>query len=574
MERTDGLYKRWEVVPSKFNVRTRVHEYGGACFAVKTPWLYFVNFSDQRIYQMHVGSNMPIPFSPAGTRFADMTVARGGLIAVAERHQADGTVVNFLAFVTGPDDPIITLASGKDFYSHPSLSNDGKQLTWVCWDHPNMPWDDTELWVADLKDGKLTHQQKLSGPGESLTQPKWTMNNELFYISDRTNFWNIYSWDGKTHKALFPKEADFADPDWVFGLSSYDRYSQSLLCTYSDKNGAHLVLRQLAGGADEQLAVVGCHFKQVRVSGRHAVFVAQDETRADRILLVDMVTKKVKEVASADQSMLDEGYLSTPKIITFRTTGGATSHGIFYPPKNKDFEGPAGSKPPLIVKSHGGPTSAASAAFHRKVQFWTSRGFALLDVNYRGSTGYGRKYRKELDGNWGVYDVDDCVKGAEYLAAQGLVDGNRLAITGGSAGGYTTLAALAFRNTFKVGASHYGVSELTSLAKDTHKFESRYLDKLIGKYPEEEHIYIERSPLNSAQNINCPVIFFQGLEDKIVPPSQAEVMVKALKDRGIPVKYVTYEGEQHGFRKAENIVHSVNTELQFYLDVFYPISKS
>lgn len=576
-----------DLTPMPFNVRTRVHEYGGGAYLVQDGIVYFANFSDQRLYQIKPDET-PQPITPEGEfRYADAVFdcVRNRLICVREDHSQDhhepvNTIVSIsLSLADGALDAGKILASGSDFYAFPRLSPDGSRLCWIEWNHPNMPWDGTTLWVAQVNaDGSLEEPQKvIGGEAESIFQPAWSPDGELYFVSDRTNWWNLYRWNfvTATPEPLCPKSAEFGLPLWVFGMSTYGFESaESLICTYSEDGVSKLARLHTRTLELTEIPTPYTSISGIQVSGSSVVFGAGSPTKPGAIAHLDLSTGQITELRHASTLEIDPGYISIAQAIEFPTTHGLTAHGFFYPPQNQDFTAPAGEKPPLLVKIHGGPTAATSATFSPSIQYWTSRGIAILDVNYGGSTGYGRDYRERLKGNWGIVDVDDCVNGARYLAEQGLVDGDRLCIDGGSAGGYTTLAALAFRDVFKAGASYYGVSDLEALAKDTHKFESRYLDGLIGPYPTRRDLYIERSPIHAIDRLNCPLIVFQGDEDKIVPPNQAEMIVNALQEKGLPVAYVLFQGEQHGFRKAENIKRALDGELYFYARVFgFPLAE-
>jgi dipeptidyl aminopeptidase/acylaminoacyl peptidase len=471
----------------------------------------------------------------------------------------------------GDPDGGTVLVSGNDFYASPRLSPDGTRLAWLTWNHPNMPWDGTELWVAEIaQDGSLTNAQKIAGgPAESIFQPEWSPDSALYFVSDRTGWWNLYRWRDGHVEALTDLEAEFGQPQWVFGMSTYAFVSErEVVCAYTQRGIWHLALLDTKTKKLQRLETPYTELSYVRATSDSVVFRGGSPTEMLSIVRLDLKTQRYEVLRRSSDLALDAGYISPAQPIEFPTEGGRTAHAFFYPPKNKDFQAPPGEKPPLLVLSHGGPTSATTSTLRLEIQFWTSRGFAVVDVNYGGSTGYGRAYRERLKGQWGVVDVDDCVNAAKYLAQQGLVDGERVAIRGGSAGGYTTLCALTFRKFFKAGASYFGVSDLEALDRDTHKFESRYNRSLIGPYPEKRDLYRARSPIHFAEQISCPVIFFQGLEDRVVPPSQSELMVEALRKNKIPVAYIAFEGEQHGFRKAENIKRSLEAELYFYSKVF------
>jgi dipeptidyl aminopeptidase/acylaminoacyl peptidase len=563
-----------DVTPAGFNARTRVHEYGGGDYAVLNGRVIFSNFADQRLYIQEFSSE-PTPLTPeSALRYADghIDARRNVLFCVREDHSGPGEAVNSIVRVDlngGNAGRIIV--SGNDFYSSPRLSPDGSRLAWLTWNHPNMPWDGTELWVGKLsEDGAVIEKEKIAGgASESIFQPGWSPDGVLHFVSDRTGWWNLYRWRETQVEPLCPMDAEFGQPQWVFGSSLYGFSSPNrIVCSYSANGRDNLATLSAETKALDVIEIPFTAISQVRVFGDRVVFIGASATETTSIISLDLATKNLAVLRQAREAAVDAGYLSAAKAIEFPTDGGFTAHGNFYPPRNRDYAVPADEKPPLLVMSHGGPTSSSSASLKYSIQYWTSRGIAVLDVNYGGSSGYGRAYRERLNGQWGVVDIDDCVDGARYLAERGEIDGNRLAIRGGSAGGYTTLCALTFRDAFKAGASHYGICDLEALAKDTHKFESRYLDHLIGPYPERRDLYFERSPIHFTDRLNCPMILFQGLEDKVVPPNQAEKMVEAVRAKKLPVAYLTFEGEQHGFRKAENIKRVLEAELYFYAKVF------
>lgn len=572
-----------DITPTPFNVRTRVHEYGGGSFFVADGTVYFSNFADQRLYRQTPGSQ-PQPITPeTDLRYADgiLDRQRQQLICVCENHTVAGReAVNTLAVINlnSQEDPQVFI-SGADFYSSPRLSPDGTLLAWLSWNHPNMPWDSTELWVGKLStDGLLLSTYRVAGGvNESLFQPEWSPDGILYFVSDKSGWWNLYRWQPSSEEIgesgavepVLEMPAEFGLPQWVFRMSTYAfASSECMICTYTQEGIWHLASLDTRTGKLKSIETPYSEIASLQVSSGQVFFLGGSPTKPTAIVQVELATQQQSVLRHSSEVPIDRGYLSVPQQIAFPTTNEQTAYALFYPPQNHDYQAPSGDRPPLRVKIHGGPTAAASSTFNLSIQYWTSRGIAVLDVNYRGSTGYGRAYRQQLDDQWGVADVDDCVCGARYLAEQGLVDGDRLTISGGSAGGYTTLCALTFRDTFKAGASYYGVSDLAALAQDTHKFESRYLDRLIGPYPERRDIYQERSPFYSIDRLSRPVIFFQGLEDRIVPPNQAELMVNALRTKGVPVAYVPFAGEQHGFRRAENIKRALEGELYFYSQVF------
>jgi dipeptidyl aminopeptidase/acylaminoacyl peptidase len=565
-----------DLIPAPFNARTRVHEYGGGDYVVDGSTVYFSNFTDQRLYRVTPGS-APLPITPAADRrYADAIIdrQRDRLICVCEDHtNAEREAVNMLVSLPldGIEDIHILLA-GNDFYSTPRLSPDGSQLAWLTWNHPNMPWDGCELWVGTLDTNGYVVSAELvaGGPEESIFQPQWSSDGVLYFISDRSGWWNIYRRRADQVEPLHPLDAEFGLPQWVFGLSTYAFVSpERIVCSYSGKDGNHFAFLDTATGQLTQLETPYTSIGSIQATSDRVLFIGASPTAFPAVVELDLATRQTTVLRRSGNVALDPAYISVPQHIEFPTENALTAHGNYYAPRNPNYQAPAGELPPLLVISHGGPTSATSSALSLSIQFWTSRGFAILDVDYGGSSGYGRAYRERLKGQWGIVDVDDCVNGAQYLVERGLVDGKRLAIRGGSAGGYTTLCALTFRDTFSAGASHFGVSDLASLAKDTHKFESRYLFSLVGPYPEREDLYYQRSAINFANSITCPVIFFQGVEDKVVPPEQAESMVEALRANKVPVAYLLFEGEQHGFRRAENIKRTLEAELYFYSRVFH-----
>ena len=590
-----------DLIPAPFNARSRVHEYGGGSLAVDQGVVYFVNFADQRIYSVATKSianseidsetKTPVPLTPAGNyRYADLVIdrPRQRLMAVREDHSLEGEPINTLVAIdltNGSHQQI--LASGQDFYSSPALSPDGKHLAWLTWQHPDLPWYSTQLWVAAFDEaGNLAQPQLVAGgKDESIFQPEWGADGSLYFVSDRSNWWNLYCWQQGEITPICEMAAEFGLPQWVFAMKTYGFTTpavteqvqnmvtersrrEEIICTYGQQGIWYLGKINLQTKELTTLEIPYTDISGLRVADGKAIFLGGSATAPTALVVMDIQTQELEVVRISSQVTIEPSYFSVPEAIAFPTEQGLTAYGFYYPPCNPDYLAPEGEKPPLIVKSHGGPTAATSSSFSLRIQFWTSRGFAVLDVNYGGSTGYGREYRLRLDGQWGIVDVDDCTNGAKYLVNLGLADPQKLAIAGGSAGGFTTLAALTFRDTFQAGASYYGVSDLEALARDTHKFEARYLDRLIGTYPDQQEIYIERSPINFTAQLNCPVIFFQGLEDKVVPPNQAEMMVSALQQKGLPVAYVAYPGAQHGFRQAENIQRTLEGELYFYSRVF------
>jgi dipeptidyl aminopeptidase/acylaminoacyl peptidase len=549
---------RRDLTPEPFNVRTRVHEYGGGAWTVSNGILYFSNDADRRLYRNDA------PVTPEGPyRYADGIIDREGRwIGVREDHSAAGhDPVNTIVRIEAGQTEI--LAPGHDFFSSPKLSPDGRRLAYLAWDHPRMPWDGTNLYVLHLETGRC--EEVAGGPDDSIFQPEWSPDGTLYYISDRSGWWNLYRAPG--HRPIAPLDAEFGQPQWVFAMSTYafagpDR----IVCSYTEKGLGRLAVMDLESGALTPIELPYTDFSSVRAEGDCVVFRGGSPSEPASIVELDLTTghhevlKKSTNVA--DDPAIRRCFTGVQQIEY--PSEVRTAFALHYQAFHPDYEAPPGERPPLLVKCHGGPTAAASSTLDLRIQYWTSRGISVLDVNYGGSTGYGRDYRRLLNGNWGIVDVDDCVNGARYLAERGLADPARCVITGGSAGGYTTLAALTFRDFFRGGASHYGVSDLAVLARDTHKFESRYLDSMIGPYPAREDLYRARSPILHADRLGAPVIFFQGDEDQVVPPNQTELMVDALRAKGTPVGYLLFAGEQHGFRQAANIKRALDAELLFY----------
>ena len=567
-----------DVTAPGFNARTRVHEYGGGDYTVHDGTVYFANYADQRVYRQAPGE-APFAVTPeAALRYADFVVdaGRNRLICVREDHRpADREAINTLVAIPLDGGEQVILAEGNDFYASPRLSPDGRRLAWLTWHHPNMPWDGTELWTAEFDAGGTLaeHQQIAGGPRESIFQPEWSPDGVLHFISDRTGWWNLYRQSDGLATPLCPMAADFGMAQWIFGLGAYDFESpSSILCAYTDKGQVVMARLDIESGRltpfDLLYTLKFPSHSRIRVSGSVAVYVGGSDTRPAAMVRLDLSTGDFEVLRRSTDLTIDSGYISVAQPIEYPTEDDLTAHAYFCPPQNEDYAAPEGERPPLIVTIHGGPTSATTGDFSVERQYWTSRGFAILDVNYGGSTGYGRAYRERLNGRWGIVDLDDCINGARYLVERGLVDGERLIIRGGSAGGYTTLRAITFRDVFRAAASYFGVSDMEALARDTHKFESRYLDNLVGPYPERRDIYVDRSPIYAADRCSAALILFQGMEDKVVPPDQSEAMFIAARNKELPVAYITFEEEGHGFRQARNIKRSIEAELYFYGRVF------
>ncbi|MEP6477350.1 MAG: prolyl oligopeptidase family serine peptidase [Actinomycetota bacterium] len=575
--RGDPFTSPTDVTPAGFNVRTKVHEYGGGEYCVHRGTVYFSNFDDQRLYRQEDGADpVPITDETAGRhRYADARVTADGslLLCVRERHDDDDVINELVAVPTGGGE-VRTIVGGHDFFAAPRISPDGTALAWLAWDHPRMPWDGTELWLADLgPDASVTDARVVvGGVDESILQPSWSPSNELHFVSDRTGWWNLYRQRDGATDVLCPMQAEFGWPAWGFGASMYAFLADGrIVCEYSSDGLQHLAVLDPGSGEllDLDLPYTAIDYPYLCTEGSQVAFVGGGPAIPTAVVTIDFGSRAVEVLRQSEDVTIDPDSLSVPRAVEFPTEDGLTAWAHFYPPANADFAAPQAELPPLVVMSHGGPTSESTQAFDLRSQFFTTRGFAVVDVNYGGSTGYGRDYRRRLNGSWGVVDTMDCINAARYLAAEGLVDGDRLVIRGGSAGGYTTLCALVFSDDFAAGASYYGLADLEPFATGgTHKFESRYLDSLVGPYPETAERYRARSPIHFADMLSCPVILLQGLEDEVVPPRQAEIMVEALEAKGLPYAYLPFEGEQHGFRRAENIQAAYEAELSFYAQVF------
>lgn len=571
-----------DITDPDFNVRTFVHEYGGGAFTVKNGIVYASNGSDHAIYKIEEGK-APVRLTAGqekvdqagiprwkGTRFADLRIAPQGLIAIGEHHEPGKPVENFLALIDPKTGKFKTLDTGYDFYSSPALNEDNTQIAWICWNNPDMPWSQSELWTANIdSEGNLSNKKKIAGnPTESIMQPQWGPDGTLYFISDRTNdWWNLYRFQNGKIENICPMEAEVGEAHWIFDRSAYAFLGDKIVFTYTKDGIWKLAVLDPLTKKMEPISRESVTIQHLRTGENCVRFIEGYSQTGDALIQLEDKPGYPTKVLSVEPLEFDIEYMSASQHVAF-PSNNRTAYGFYYAPQNKDYKAPANEKPPLIVLIHGGPTSMAKGSFQLKQQFWTSRGFAVLDVNYGGSTGYGKHYRNLLNSNWGIVDVEDCENGAIYLAKQGLVDANKLVIRGGSAGGYTTLAALAFRKAFKAGGNYFGVADITALANDTHKFEQRYMEHLVGEYPKEKAIWEARSPINSVDKIESPLIIFQGEDDPIVPKNQSEMIYEALKKRGIKTELHLYPGEEHGFRQAPNIIHSLKSELKFYLEVF------
>jgi len=576
-----------ELTPAPLNVRSRVHEYGGGSFIATPTQVIFVNFADQNLYRVALQQNnngiepsppVALTDSNTDTRFADLVVTpdEQTLIMVCEQHTEQAhepqNLLMSLSLRATPSDASLTIVhEGHDFYAAPRISPDGTKLAFIVWDHPNMPWDETELLTTTL--ATLETKRVAGGNNTAVTQPNWypASAGDLGFIADNNGFWNLYRADEAT--SLHADEAEYASPAWVFGQREWLTLPDaSIVCVRQHHTGSSLCL--LAPDAPDKRLVLNDEYASYSALCVHnnTLWCIANRINGYACLLAVNLTAKTRrnsrELRQAGDLNLPA--VSTPEALSIKNRTGETTYAWFYPPLNllADPEQQANADqttelPPLLVLSHGGPTSACSPALNLRIQYYTSRGWAVADVNYAGSTGFGRAYRERLRNKWGVADVADCEDVATQLAAAGRVDPQRMAIKGGSAGGYTTLAALTFGNVFAAGASHYGIGDLNALANDTHKFEARYIDSLVPKTE-----WDTRSPINSVDSLACPVIFFQGADDAVVPPNQAQAMVAALRDKGLPVAYIEFPGEGHGFRQAKNIQHAVSAEYQFFCTIF------
>ena len=565
-----------DFTPPGFNVRSRVHEYGGSSYTVHNGVVYFSNFDDQRVYRQ-VRGEAPVPITEPGPYWADYRVdaARQRLIGIREENN-----INVVAEISGATGAaasgVRVLVEGADFYAHPVVSANGRFLAWLQWNHPNMPWDGTELWVGAFDaNGLISAPEKVAGGvDESIFQPEWLPDGSLCFVSDRTGWWNLYrcrlgaSGVAGTSEAMCPMAAEFGKPQWTLSMKTYAVVDATrIAATYTEEGRWKLAFIDFESKTFTPVAMGIQPLESINSEGADPTLYFVGGSATDAPAIYRWTDRQLTVLRSSTSEPLDREWISIPEAITF-TVHDRDVHAFYYPPHNPNVVPPAGERPPLLVITHGGPTGATTDVLELKIQFWTSRGFAVLDVDYSGSTGYGRPYRDRLKGQWGIVDVEDAVGGAQAMVRMGKADPTRLIIRGGSAGGYTTLAALTFHQTFTTGASYYGISDLEVLQHDTHKFEARYNDTLIGPYPEAREVYIARSPIHFTDRLSCPIILFQGLEDKVVPPNQSEMMAEAARRKGLKVKYVTFAGEQHGFRKAETIIRALEEELAFYQEVF------
>ena len=560
-----------EMTPPGFNVRSRVHEYGGTSFLVVNGTLYFSNFADQALY-VQQGNGEPTRLTVSeGLRYADYThdARHGRLLCVREDHRNEGEAVNAIVAVdvSGEPNDGEVLWQQSEFVGYPRVNAQGTKVAWISWDHPNMPWDNVSLWIADVDEAGQFNDSRRLNPNvdESILQPTWADDGALYFLSDRCGWWNMHRFDSEGIQPVHQLDAELGGPLWALGIGYYELLSnEKALVQTKNSQGSQFGVLDLESGSLECFDLPYVAYSALAAADGKAYFLGGTSDGPTQIVSYDLASNEASVIHESGSRVVAADYLSEAEPITFPTAGGGSAYGYYYPPKNADFQAPSEELPPLLVLMHGGPTGATSPQFSIAKQYWTSRGIAIVDVNYRGSTGYGRAYRQELNGQWGIVDLEDAVAATTYLVSQGKADPERLLIRGGSAGGFTTLSALAFTDVFAAGANYFGVSDLKALAEHTHKFESRYLDSMVGPYPEAADIYAARSPINALDGFNSPLITFQGLEDKVVPPAQSEMIYQAVKAKGTPTAYVPFEGEQHGFRRAENNIIALESELYFY----------
>ncbi|MCC5860908.1 MAG: S9 family peptidase [Gammaproteobacteria bacterium] len=555
-----------DLIPAGYSVRSAVNEYGGGAWAVQGACLWFVNATDHSIYVIDNGPPTLV-HGAEGDDFADLVVdpVHSRLLAVRER-QGEAGIRQALVAINLADRDVTVLAEGEDFYSSPCPSPDGRQLAWLSWNSPDMPWDATRLWLAEVDaSGQTRHPRVVAGgQHESVFQPQWGPDGRLYFVSDREDWWQLYRLDGQAIAPVYRPKAELGLPQWVFGMSTYGFADRaSVLCAVCREGFWQVERIYLATGRCE--VVTGDWVAIDHLSarpGEGATWLAASPTRGNAVLRWrDGAIRALRQTGMGE---LDPDQVSAARAVSFPTGDGDTAHGLYYPPVNPAVAAPAGERPPLLVRCHGGPTGAADPGFDARIQFWTSRGFAVLDVNYRGSTGFGRDYRRKLYGHWGVSDTEDCCRGAQWLADQGLADRRRLLISGSSAGGFTVLCALTFHETFAAGASYYGVADLESLFAITHRFEAGYDRALVGNGEHRRGLRRARSPLHHASRLRRPVVFFQGLRDRVVPPEQSRRMADALRTQGVPVCLITFAEEGHGFRQAETLSRCIAAEYSFY----------
>lgn len=559
-----------DILPKEFNVRSKVHEYGGKSFTLHNEFIYFVNLDDQDIYRLDPDQTTHRITTQSEYRFGDLTVSSDGrfLFCVAEKHH-ESHVDNMLVRVCLNTNAVEIIASGYDFYASPVVSFDSKKIAWICWNQPNMPWDETELYIANISDKKGLDEVKLIDSSASIIEPQFSKKGVLHFLSDRSGFWNLYTYENEASHPVYPVDFEIGGPQWVFGLHDYTFLENGhIACIGTKKAVDSLYVIDPFKKKIVRLETPFTSLADLYLVKDTLVFKAASPMHGSCIATYHLKNKHSEIIKEFGGSTLDEGYISIPEAVSFPTDGNKTAYGFYYPPKNKDFRPLDGEKPPVIVCCHGGPTAHVSPVMKLSHLFYTTRGYAVFELNYSGSTGYGTEYRNRLRKNWGIVDIQDCENAVLHLAKKGLCDKDKTIIKGGSAGGFSVLGALTFTDAFKAGACYYGVADMEALAKDTHKFEARYLDLIVGPYPKDKKTYIERSPIKHTEKLSCPIIFFQGADDKVVPPAQSEMMVEALREKKIPVSYLLFEKEAHGFRMAENIKKAAEAELYFFSKIF------
>ena len=572
-----------KITPTPFNIRSSVHEYGGAAFTAFQQTLYFCHHKDQGFYAFSKKGEITLLAQEKHVRYAHplFDPKRGQIYLIKESHRPSEEVKNQLICIDAKEKKKEKIIHhGHDFYSSLTLSHEGSQLAFLSWDHPQMPWDGTTLWLGNLdEEGGLKELRPIAGgPNESIFQPRFGRDGILYFISDRTGFWNLYDYKKQKITPCFPIEADLGMPQWILGQSRYDfictKTDLKIPCIYTRQGIDFLGIIDPKKKALQTLEFPYTSYQNLHVFKNTLFFQAASPTESSALIAYDLTKNRRQKIRSSISFSIDPDYLSLPQHLTFLSEKKEKAFAFFTPPKNKEFIGPSHKQPPLIVKSHGGPTAHVNSSLNLETQFFTSRGFAVLEVNYGGSSGYGRQYRERLKNNWGIVDVLDCIHGANYLVQQKMVDPKKIAIKGRSAGGYTALCGLAFHTTFRLGVCYYGVSDLEALAKKTHKFESHYLESLIGPYPKEKKKYEQRSPLNHLNTLSAPLLLLQGEEDPIVPPSQSEMIYFGLKNHKSPVAYLLFKKEAHGFRNAQTLIQALHAELYFYSRFFeFPLSE-
>jgi dipeptidyl aminopeptidase/acylaminoacyl peptidase len=562
-----------ELLPPEYSVRTKAHEYGGKCIVAHGKTVYFIRDTDQSLYTINPEGVIKKLIHKPTMRFADFSLDPdcNFLYAIAEDHQGE-QIENTLVRISLDDGHLENLFSGYDFYAAPRVSPDGTTLAWFCWNHPNMPWDGTELWTCSLVPGKkVDHAKKITGGiDESITTPLWSSNNILHFVSDRSGYWNLYRSVHGSIEPLCTCPIEFGAPHWVFGVERYcilEDQSVIAIGTTHGKDALYHIdpIQHSCSRIDTPFTALS----DLYLLKNTLIFNGASPSLAHSIVALDLFTYKTRILKKSQNNRLDPAYISLPQEIAFPTEGGKTAYGFYYPPTHKTCKPLPNTKPPLIMRCHGGPTAHVPPKLNLEILYFTSRGFAFFEINYGGSSGYGREYRNRLRGNWGIVDVEDCCYAAKALCIKGLAHDDQLIIKGGSAGGFTTLATLLAGSTFKAGVSYFGVSDLEMLCQHTHKMELHYLDRLIGPYPENLDTYIERSPIRHVDRCSQPVIFFQGTEDCVVPPAQSEKMYQALVKKQIPTAYLLFEHEGHGFRRGDTIKKCIEVELLFYSKIFY-----